>query len=48
MLIRLSLIVAIIAALAVGTLNFIQVKKKFDTLQTKLDEENTGRRKAEN
>jgi hypothetical protein len=36
MLIRISLIVAIIAGLAVGALNFVKVKEKISTLQTNL------------
>jgi hypothetical protein len=39
MLIRISLIVAIIAGLAVGTLNFLKVKEKITTLQANLDTE---------
>ncbi len=39
MLIRISLIVAIIAGLAVAVLNFTQVKDKVTTLQTNLKEE---------
>jgi hypothetical protein len=39
MLMRISLIVAIIAGLAVGTLNFLTVKEKIVHLQTRLDEE---------
>lgn len=47
MLIRISLIVAIIAGLAVGTLNFLKVKEKIVTLQTNLKEQTDGRQKAE-
>jgi hypothetical protein len=36
MLIRISLIVAILAGLAVGGLNFVKVKEKIETLQTNL------------
>jgi len=36
MLIRISLIIALIAGLAVGVLNFVQVKEKITTLQTNL------------
>src|SRR5271154_6297944 len=36
MLIRISLIVAIVAGLAVGVLNFVKVKEKITTLQTNL------------
>jgi len=39
MLIRISLIVAIIAGLAVGVLNFVTVKEKITTLQANLDTE---------
>ena len=39
MLTRISLIVAIIAGLAVGVLNFLQVKEKITTLQTNLKTE---------
>jgi cell shape-determining protein MreC len=39
MLIRISLIVAILAGLAVGTLNFLKVKEKITTLQANLDTE---------
>ena len=39
MLIRISLIVAIIAGLAVGVLNFVKVKEKITTLQANLDTE---------
>ena len=48
MLIRISLIVAIIAGLAVGALNFITVKQKVTTLQTNLKTETDGRATAEN
>jgi septal ring factor EnvC (AmiA/AmiB activator) len=47
MLIRISLIIAIIAGLAVGVLNFIQVKEKITVLQTHLKEQTEGRQKAE-
>jgi hypothetical protein len=47
MLIRISLIVAIIAALAVGVLNFVYVKEKITTLQANLKEQTDGRHKAE-
>jgi cell shape-determining protein MreC len=36
MLIRISLVIALIAGLAVGVLNFVQVKEKITTLQTNL------------
>lgn len=38
MLIRISLIIAILAALAVGTLNFVKVKEKIETLKTERDD----------
>ncbi len=47
MLIRISLIVAIIAGLAVGGLNFVMVKEKITTLQANLAEQTAGRQKAE-
>jgi cell shape-determining protein MreC len=47
MLIRISLIVAIIAGLAVGGLNFVKVKEKITTLQTDLKTQTDGRVKAE-
>ena len=47
MLIRISLIVAIIAGLAVGGLNFVKVKEKITTLQANLKEQTDGRVKAE-
>lgn len=47
MLIRISLIVAIIAGLAVGGLNFVKVKEKITTLQNNLEEQTKGREKAE-
>ena len=47
MLIRISLIVAIIAALAVGGLNFVKVKEKITTLQADLKQQTDGRIKAE-
>jgi hypothetical protein len=47
MLIRISLIVAIIAGLAVGGLNFVKVKEKITTLQANLKEQTDGRTKAE-
>lgn len=48
MLIRICLIIAIVAGLAVGTLNFVTVKEKITTLQTNLAIETEGRQKAEN
>ena len=42
MLIRISLIVAILAGLAVGVLNFVKVKEKITTLQTNLKTETDG------
>ena len=47
MLIRISLIVAIIAGLAVGGLNFVKVKEKITVLQANLKEQTDGRVKAE-
>jgi hypothetical protein len=47
MLIRISLIVAIIAGLAVAGLNMFKVKEKVTTLQTNLAEQTAGRQKAE-
>jgi hypothetical protein len=47
MLIRISLIVAILAGLAVGGLNFVKVKEKITTLQTDLKQQTDGRLKAE-
>ncbi len=46
MLIRISLIVAIIAGLAVGGLNFIKVKEKITTLQADLKRETDAKVKA--
>ena len=47
MLIRISLIVAIIAGLAVGGLNFVKVKEKITTLQANLDTETKAHQKFE-
>jgi flagellar biosynthesis chaperone FliJ len=47
MLIRISLIVAVIAGLAVGGLNFIMVKDKVTTLISQRDTEHDGRVRAE-
>lgn len=47
MLIRISLIVAILAGLAAGAINFIKVKEKIDTVVTERDTEHTGRLSAE-
>lgn len=47
MLIRISLIVAIIASLAVAGLNMFKVKEKVTTLQANLAEQTAGRQKAE-
>ena len=47
MLIRICLIVAIIAGLAVGGLNFVKVKEKITTLQVNLKQQTNGRIKAE-
>ena len=38
MLIRISLVIAILAGLAVGTLNFVKVKEKIETLKTERDD----------
>jgi len=46
MLIRISLIVAILAGLAAGILNFTQVKEKITTLQTNLKNETDAKNKA--
>ena len=42
MLIRICLIVAIVAGLAVGGLNFVKVKEKITTLQDDLDDGDRG------
>lgn len=47
MLMRISLIVAIIAGLAVGTLNFVKVKDKITTLQANLKEQTELKEKAQ-
>jgi len=47
MLIRISLILAIIAALAAGTLNVLQVRDKISTLATDRDTQRDGRIAAE-
>ena len=47
MLIRISLIVAIIACLAAAALNFIKVKEKIDTVVTERNTERAGRLSAE-
>jgi len=47
MLIRISLILAIVAALAAGTLNFVVVKDKIDTLVTDRNTQRDGRISAE-
>jgi len=46
MLIRISLILAIIAGLAAGALNFVTVKEKITTLQTNLENETTAKQEA--
>jgi cell shape-determining protein MreC len=46
MLIRISLILAILAGLAVGILNFTQVKEKITTLQVNLKNETDAKNKA--
>jgi myosin heavy subunit len=48
MLIRISLILAIIAALAAGTLNILQVRDKISTLVTDRDNQRSARLTAEN
>jgi Tfp pilus assembly protein PilE len=47
MLVRISLIVALLAGIAVGVLNFIYVKEKITTLQTHLKEQTDRADKAE-
>jgi hypothetical protein len=47
MMIRISLIVAIVAGLAVGALNFIKVREKITTLQTNLASETSQREQAQ-
>lgn len=47
MLIRISLIIAIIAGLAAGAINFIQVKNKIDGVVTERNTEHAGRLSAE-
>jgi flagellar biosynthesis GTPase FlhF len=47
MLIRISLIIAILAGLAVGVFNVVKVKEKVVTLQTDLASEKTARAQAE-
>ena len=47
MLIRIALIVAILAGLAAGGLNFVKVKEKVTKLQADLKEQTDGRIKAE-
>ena len=46
MLIRISLIVAIVAALAAGTLNIFQVRDKIDTLISQRNDERGQKEKA--
>jgi multidrug efflux pump subunit AcrA (membrane-fusion protein) len=48
MLIRISLIVAIVAALAAGALNIVEVRAKINTLISQRDDEHTHRVQAEN
>src|SRR6266850_1196354 len=48
MLMRLSLIVAILAGIAVGVLNFVQVKEKITTLVTQRDSEKSQKETAQN
>lgn len=47
MLVRISLILAILAGLAVGVLNFVKVKEKITTLQTNLDIETKAHQEFE-
>ncbi len=47
MLIRISLIVAIVAGLAVGGLNFVKVKEKITTLQANLETETKAHQEFE-
>lgn len=47
MLIRISLIIAIIAGLAAGVINFVQVKQKIDGVVTERNTEHAGRLSAE-
>ena len=47
MLIRISLIVAIIAGLAVGVLNFVKVKEKITTLYAERDSERSQKEEAQ-
>jgi Skp family chaperone for outer membrane proteins len=47
MLMRISLIVAIVAGLAIGVLNFVTVKEKITTLQADLDRETKAHQKFE-
>ena len=48
MLLRICLIIAIVAGLAVGGLNFVKVKEKITTLQTNLKTETEAHKKFEN
>jgi cell shape-determining protein MreC len=47
MLLRISLILAVVAGLAVGVVNFVFVRDHVTTLQTNLKEQTDGRQKAE-
>lgn len=47
MLIRISLIIAILAGLAVGTLNIVKVKEKITTLYSERDSERTQKEQAQ-
>jgi hypothetical protein len=47
MLLRICLIIAIIAGLAVGGLNFVKVKEKITTLQTNWKTESDAHKKFE-
>jgi uncharacterized protein (DUF3084 family) len=48
MLLRISLIVAILAAVAVGVLNFVQIKPKIEALVTDRNNEKTQKEQAQN
>lgn len=48
MLMRISLIVAIIAGLAIGALNFTQVKQKIETIQKQREDERSAKEIAQN
>ena len=48
MLMRISLVVAIIAGLAIGALNFTKVKEKIETIQKQREEEKSAKEIAQN